>query len=332
MNRMTAGTQKTASAGAIWAGMISIYLVWGSTYLAIMFAVDTIPPFIMAGARHLSAGLILYLWRRLAGDPRPSRVHWRSAAVVGILLLTGGNGLVSWAEQVVPSSIAALLVGSVPLWIMFFEILRGFLSHKATHPSWIAIVGILIGFGGIVLLVGPWQVKGDLVSVDIIGAGALLLASLLWAAGSLYSRTAKLPDSPLMGTALESLVGGAACMLVASLAGEWGSLELSAVSGRSLLGLLYLIVFGSLVGFASYTWLLRSAPVTLVSTYAYVNPVVAIFLGALLAGEPLTSRVVIAAMVILGSVALITRTPSVRRRVKPMHPQPAPAETDDYPE
>jgi len=322
---MDSKAQKNASAGTIWTAMISVYLVWGSTYLAIMFAVETIPPFIMAGARHLAAGLILYLWRRLAGDPRPSLIHGRSAAVVGLLMLTGGNGLISWAEQAVPSSITALLVGSVPLWIMLIEALRGFLFKKDTRPSWIAIAGILVGFSGIVLLVGPWQVKGDLGSVDLLGAGVLLLASLLWAAGSLYSRTAKLTDSPLMGTALESLTGGAALMLVASLSGEWSRLDISAVSGRSLLGLLYLIVFGSLVGFTAYTWLLRSAPVTLVSTYAYVNPLVAIFLGALLASEPLTARVVIAALIILGSVALVTRKPSVRRRVKP-----APAKPVDY--
>lgn len=322
---METKTEKTASAGAIWAGMISVYIVWGSTYLAIMFAVDTIPPFLMAGVRWLIAGLVLFVWRRLAGDPLPKAVHWRSAAVIGILLVVGGNGVVSWAEQVVPSSITALLVGSVPLWMMLLEILRGILAKKDTRPSWIAVVGILVGFGGIVLLVSPWEVKGDLGGVDLVGAGALILASIFWASGSLYSRTAKLPGSPLMSTAMESLTGGAALMLVASLTGEWGRLDLSAISGRSLLGLGYLIVFGSLVGFATYTWLLRAAPVTLVSTYAYVNPVVAVFLGALLADEVITPRVILAALIILGSVALITRTRSARRRIQPAQPQPAPA-------
>lgn len=317
---METNASKKASSGAIWAAMISVYIVWGSTYLAIMFAVDSIPPFIMAGTRHLAAGVILYLWRRLAGDPRPKLIHWRSAAIIGVLLLTGGNGLVSWAELVVPSSITALIVGSVPLWIMLMELMRGFIGKKDTRPSWIVAAGILIGFGGIVLLVSPWQQAGDFGSVNLVGAGALLLASILWAGGSLYSRGAKLPDSPLMGTAIESLSGGAALMLVASLTGEWSRLDLAAVNLNSLLGLLYLIVFGSLVGFASYTWLLRSAPVTLVSTYAYVNPVVAIFLGAILANEPVTARVIIAALVILGSVALITRTPSVRRKARSAQP------------
>lgn len=322
---METRTQKPASSGAIWAGMITVYIVWGSTYLAIMFAVDTIPPFLMAGVRWLIAGAILLIWRRLAGDPLPKAIHWRSAAVIGLLLVVGGNGLVSWAEQAVPSSITALMVASVPLWIMLIEILRGLVWKKETRPSWIAVVGILIGFGGIVLLVGPWEVRGDLGGVDLIGAGALILASIFWASGSVYSRTATLPNSPLMGTAMESLAGGAALILVASLTGEWGRLDLSAISGRSLLGLGYLIVFGSLVGFASYTWLLRAAPVTLVATYAYVNPVVAVFLGALLADEAITARVVIAALIILGSVVLITRTPSARRRIKPARRQPAAA-------
>lgn len=327
---MEAATQKKPSSGAIWAGMLSIYIVWGSTYLAIMFAVDTIPPFLMAGVRWLIAGLIMYVWRRLAGDPHPKAIHWRSAAVVGLLLVTGGNGLVSWAEQVVPSGITALLVGSVPLWIMLLDLLRGVIFKKDTRPSWLSMIGILIGFGGIVLLVGPWEQAGAIGRVDLIGAGVLLLASILWAAGSLYNRGAKLPASPLMGTALEMLTGGAALMVIASLTGEWGQLDLAAVNLNSLLGLLYLIVFGSLVGFATYTWLLRSAPVTLVSTYAYVNPVVAIFLGAILAHEPITPRVVFAALIILGSVALITRTRSVRRKAaSTATTQPAPVEARD---
>ncbi len=320
---METRSQKPAGTGAVWAGMITVYLVWGSTYLAIMFAVDTIPPFLMAGVRWLTAGALLFLWRRLAGDPLPKAVHWRSAAVIGILLVVGGNGLVSWAEQTVPSSITALMVASVPLWIMLIEILRGLVWKKDTRPSWIAAAGILIGFGGIVLLVSPWEARGELGGVDLIGAGALILASIFWAGGSVYSRTAALPDSPLMGTAMESLVGGAGLILTASLTGEWGRLDPGAVSGRSLLGLGYLVVFGSLVGFAAYTWLLRAAPVTLVSTYAYVNPVVAVFLGALLAEEAVTARVVVAALIILGSVVLITRTPSARRRIKPISPQPA---------
>lgn len=302
---------------SVWAGMISIYLVWGSTYLAIRFAVETIPPFLMAGARNLTAGLILYTFMRLRGTPAPTRLHWRSAAIVGILLLTGGNGLVSWAETIVPSAITALLVGAVPLWMILIDWVSGRYRDPDKRPNWLAFLGVFTGFGGIALLVNPFQLGGA--QVDLIGAGALLLGALLWAGGSLYSREAVLPKSPLLGTGMEMITGGLALLLVSGLAGEWGRFDLTAVSTKSLYGLLYLIVFGSLVGFASYTWLLRAAPTTLVSTYAYVNPVVAIFLGVLLADEVITGRMTLAAVIILASVAIITfaRQPSRAPKLEP---------------
>lgn len=302
---------------SVWAGMISIYLVWGSTYLAIRFAVETFPPFLMAGARNLTAGLILYTFMRLRGTPAPTRLHWRSAAIVGILLLTGGNGLVSWAETIVPSAITALLVGAVPLWMILIDWVSGRYRDPDKRPNWLAFLGVFTGFGGIALLVNPFQLGGA--QVDLIGAGALLLGALLWAGGSLYSREAVLPKSPLLGTGMEMITGGLALLLVSGLAGEWGRFDLTAVSTKSLYGLLYLIVFGSLVGFASYTWLLRAAPTTLVSTYAYVNPVVAIFLGVLLADEVITGRMTLAAVIILASVAIITfaRQPSRAPKLEP---------------
>lgn len=166
---------------SVWAGMISIYLVWGSTYLAIRFAVETIPPFLMAGARNLTAGLILYTFMRLRGTPAPTRLHWRSAAIVGILLLTGGNGLVSWAETIVPSAITALLVGAVPLWMILIDWVSGRYRDPDKRPNWLAFLGVFTGFGGIALLVNPFQLGGA--QVDLIGAGALLLGALLWAGG-----------------------------------------------------------------------------------------------------------------------------------------------------
>ncbi|MEW6178636.1 MAG: EamA family transporter [Chloroflexota bacterium] len=306
---------KTTSPLAIWAGMLSIYVVWGSTYLAIQFAVETIPPFLMAATRNFTAGVILYTWRRLAGDPRPSLLHWRSAAIIGLLLLTGGNGLVSWAEQLVPSGVTSLLVGSVPLWIMLVDLVSGYYRQGGSRPGVLAVMGLVAGFGGIALLVGPGQLSGT-GQVNLIGAGALLLGSLLWALGSVYNRGAKLPASPLLGTGMEMLAGGLGLFVVGTLAGEWPEVNLAGISSSSLFGLLYLIFFGSLVGFASYTWLLRVAPITLVSTYAYVNPVVALFLGALIASEVITGRMIIAALIILGSVALITIT-RTKRPVSP---------------
>jgi drug/metabolite transporter (DMT)-like permease len=284
--------------------MAAVYIVWGSTYLAIRFAVETMPPFLMAGVRFLIAGAAVYAFRRLRGDPAPARFEWRSAAIVGLLLLVGGNGSVVWAEQRVPSGIAALLVGSAPLWMVLIDSLR----PGGRRPGGWAILGVLVGFVGIAVLVGPSQLIGIEGNVDSLGAGALTLAALFWAAGSLYNRGARLPASPLLGTGMEMLAGGSGLLLLGTLTGEWSRLDFAGIAPRSWWGLGYLIVFGSLVGFAAYVWLLRVAPTTLVSTYAYVNPLVAIFVGNWLASEPITLRVLIAAAIIVGSVAAITFT------------------------
>lgn len=289
---------------SIWLAMISIYIIWGSTYLAIRFAVETLPPFLMAGVRFLIAGLILYIFTRLRGAPSPSRIEWRSAAVIGLFLLLGGNGLVSWAEQRVASSIAALMIATEPLWIILLD---AFIPG-GVRPNRITVLG---GMAGLVLLVGPGSLGGE--RVDLIGTLALVLASLLWAIGSLYGRTARLPDTPLLGTGMAMLVGSAGLLITGTLLGEWSQVNLAEISTRSILSLGYLVVFGSLVGFASYTWLLRVAPISLVSTYAFVNPMVAILLGNLLANEPLTPRILLSAAMIIGSVALITAAQPVRK-------------------
>ena len=312
---MTTASQHKASSRSIWLALLSVYVVWGSTYLAIRFAVETIPPFLMAGTRFLAAGVLLYAFRRLRGDPAPTLRQWGSAAIVGLAMLLGGNGLVSWAEQKVDSGIAALLVGTVPLWMVVIDAL----IPKGRRPPhllrWPAVVGIVVGFAGIALLVSPSSLTGLGGDIDPLGAAALVIGSLLWASGSLYSRTADLPSSPLLGTSLEMLCGGAGLYIVGTLSGEWPQVNLAAVSWQSLAGLGYLIVFGSLVGFASYTWLLRNAPTSLVSTYAYVNPVVAIIIGNLLAQEPFTPRVVLAAVVIIGAVVVITLAQPARPKV-----------------
>jgi drug/metabolite transporter (DMT)-like permease len=252
----------------------------------------------------LIAGGILFAWRRMAGDPLPTRSQWKSAAIVGLLMLLGGNGAVTWAEQRVVSGVAALIVGAAPLWMVLMDAFR----PGGKRPTWQTWLGVLWGFGGIALLVGPAEFSGNGAQLDLVGVGVLLLAAFLWSAGSLYSRSAHLPASPLLGTSMEMLAGGTGLLVSGTLTGEWSRVDLASIKMSSILGLLYLIVFGSLVGFAAYTWLLRSAPTPLVSTYAYVNPLVAIFIGNLLASEPLTPRILLAAIVIVSSVVLINTT------------------------
>ncbi|MGB8212751.1 MAG: EamA family transporter [Anaerolineales bacterium] len=296
----------------IWIALLIVYIVWGGTYLGIRYAVETIPPFLMAGTRFLLSGAILYVWRRLAGDPAPTRSQWLQAAVVGLLLLLCGNGLVSLAEQSVASGIAALLVGSAPLWMTIFEALR----PGGVRPNALGIVGLVIGFGGIALLVVPDLMSRNAGNSHPLGIVTLLVGALFWSLGSIYSRTAHLPASSLLSTGMEMLAGGVGLYLAGTLTGEWHQLVLVNITTRSWLGLAYLVVFGSMAGFTAYAWLLRSAPVSLVATYAYVNPVVAILLGSLFAQETLTVYVLLSALVIIGSVILI----NVSRRSAPPAP------------
>jgi drug/metabolite transporter (DMT)-like permease len=294
-----AGTARRASVLHVAVALGAVYLIWGSTYLAIRFAIETIPPFLMAGARYLTAGALLYGWSRLRGAPRPSLVHWRSAGIIGALLLLLGNGGVVWSEQRVSSGLVALLVSTEPLWIVLLVWFR----DRGQRPGGRVIAGLLLGCAGLVLLVRPGSSSGGL---DPLGVVAVLIASLSWAWGSVYSQRAKLPSSPLLSTAMQMLAGGALLLLAATLTGEPAHFALAQVSTRSLLSLAYLVVFGAIIAFTAYVWLLRAAPPVLVSTYAYVNPVVAVLLGWALAGEPLARGTLIAAAVILTGVALIS--------------------------
>ncbi|MBW3553603.1 MAG: drug/metabolite exporter YedA [Gemmatimonadetes bacterium] len=290
--------QKHPTRAGIVVALGAVYLIWGSTYLAIRFAVETLPPFLMAGTRFLVAGAILYAWRRAVGFPKPTGRQWRGALVVGGLMLLGGNGGVVWAEQFVESGTAALIVATVPLWMVLMDWLRP--GGVAPRPGvW---VGVLVGLAGVLVLLG----SPDAGDRYVAGWLVLVLASIAWSAGSLYYRSAALP-APLLATGMLMLTGGAMLLLVGLLAGEVGRLDPSSFSRKSLLSLLYLILVGSLLGYSAYVWLLRAASPALASTYAYVNPVVAVFLGWLLAGERLTGRIAIASAVIVGAVALITR-------------------------
>jgi drug/metabolite transporter (DMT)-like permease len=285
----------------IWAALIAIYLAWGSTYLAIHFAVQSIPPFFMTGTRFLVAGLILYTWRRLAGDPKPTLSQWKSTGLIGSLLLVGGIGGVSWAEQYVPSGIAALIVAATPLWVVLLELLQ----HHGKRPGLVTLAGVAGGLAGMVILVNPFESTGHQQGYSIVGIVVLLLAALSWSVGSLYGHEADLPGSTLLGSGMELLVGSAGSFVVGLALGEGRELQVSAITGRSVTGLAYLIVVGSLVGFVCFTWLLRAAPTELVVTYAYVNPLVAVALGSLLAHEILTPRVLVAAPLILLAVVFI---------------------------
>ncbi|RPJ44767.1 MAG: EamA family transporter [Candidatus Latescibacterota bacterium] len=284
----------------VWPALIALYVIWGSTYLAIRFAVETIPPFLSAGIRFFVSGVVLLAWRRAAGDPMPTARQWRSEALVGVLLLLGGNGLVSYAEKRIASGVAALIVGTVPLWLVLLEAIR----PRGTKPGRRSLAGLAVGFAGVLILVGPRELTGGRASFDGVGIGAVMLASLLWSIGSIYSRTAAHPSAALVGPGAQMLAGSAALFVVSAAIGEFGDFRPGSVAGRSWAGLAYLIAFGSLVGYVSYVWLLRNAPVSLVATYAYVNPLVAILLGATLASEPLTPRIALAAAIIIGSVVL----------------------------
>lgn len=278
---------------------LAIYLIWGSTYLAIRFAIETLPPFLMAGTRFLIAGAVLYAWMRLRGTPRPQGFQWRNTAIVGGLMLLGGNGGVVWSEQLVPSGLAAVLIATTPLWM----VLLGWLWRGA-RPSRRVVIGLTLGFSGVVLLVGPGALNGQ-GPIAPLGAAVLILAALSWATGSLFAQRARLPAASLLATAMEMLAGGALLLIAGLVTGEWVRVDLSAVSMRSLLALVYLILFGSLVGFSAYTWLLRVTTIARASTYAYVNPVVAVFLGWALAGETLTLPTLLATAVIVAGVMLI---------------------------
>jgi drug/metabolite transporter (DMT)-like permease len=286
----------------------AVYVVWGSTYLAIRFAIETIPPFLMAGTRFLMAGSLLYVWTRSTGASKPAAVHWRSAMIIGALMLVLGNGGVTWAEQVIPSGIAALLIATVPMWIVLID----WLWHRSARPQPRVIIGLVIGVVGAGVLTGPAGFTGTS-GVNPLGAVALLIATIAWGFGSLYSRRAPLPSSPLLGTAMEMLGGGILLCCLSVFAGEPARLNLGAISFKSLFCLGYLVVFGSLIGFTSYIWLLRVTSAARVSTYAFVNPVIAMFLGWAIAEEPLTSQTLLAAGIIVIAVFLIVTGGPLRR-------------------
>ena len=282
----------------------AVYILWGSTFLGIRIAIETIPPLAMAAMRHSLVGLILYPILRVKTGIRPTAAHWWTAAVTGVSLLCISNGGLSWAEQRVPSGIAALLIATISLWLVILDWLR----PRGTRPGPRVIVGLVVGFAGMALLVGPAKLGGAR-RIDLVGAGVLVVASFVWACASLYSKQRTMPASPLLVVAMQSLAGGAALWIAAIVSGEFRAVHLAAISGRSWMALIYLLVFGSGMGFTAYLYILKNSTASKVATYAFVNPVVALFLGWTLAGETITTRTAIAAAVILTAVVLVISAP-----------------------
>jgi drug/metabolite transporter (DMT)-like permease len=298
-----------------------VYVVWGSTYLAIHYAVQTIPPLLMAGARFLVAGSVLYVWSLFRDGARPTARQWRNTAVIGTLLLLGGNGAVVWAEVTVPSGTAALLVAIVPLWMVLLDWLR----PGGHRPATGVLVGVVAGLVGMGVLVGPDSLHGS-GPIDRWGALALILGSLSWATGSVYARHADLP-SGMATSGMEMLAGGVGCIVVALATGEAAHFHPAAVSGASIAGYLYLVVAGSIIAFSAYSFMVRNATPAAVSTYAYVNPIIAVVLGWLIANEPVTGRTILGAAIIVASVGIISvmanRSSSTPRSQANVAPAPA---------
>ena len=293
----------------LYTAFAAVYIIWGSTYLAIRVGVESFPPLLLAGWRHLTFGLLLYPFLRWKTQVRPTAAHWRTATISGCLLLFLGNGMVCVAEQTVPSGVTALLVATVSLWMVLIDWLR----PGGTRPVARVVVGLLLGFAGLALMVGPTNLGGS-GRVNPVGVAILAFASLAWACGSLYSKHGGMPPSPLLGAAMQSLAGGVALWIASFFSGELTNLHIAAISLRSWLALGYLIVFGSLMGFTAYIYILKHSTATRVATYAFVNPVVALFLGWLILSESITFRTILAGAVILTAVLLVITAP---------HPEPA---------
>ena len=315
---------KSPSRSAIIAAFAAIYIIWGSTYLGILFAIESIPPLLMAGSRYLLAGLIMYGIARMKGAPRSGWMDWRTAAIVGAALLLGGNGGVTLAEQYVPSGLAAVIVATVPIYIA----LLGWVTKSAPRPTAMIWVGLAGGFAGVALLLAPHaDAQAAAYPHARFGMLILLCSSFLWSAGSVYSRVAQNAPSPFLAAGQQMICGGGLMLIAGILTGELPRFEIARVTWLSFGSWVYLVLIGAIVGFTAYIWLLRHCDPAKVATYAYVNPIVAVMLGTAFAGETLTMRTVIAASLIIGSVALVI-TAEQRKAAPAPVAAPAPAVSD----
>ncbi|MBF8193640.1 EamA family transporter [Nonomuraea sp. K274] len=304
---MRTNTTDSRAPVLVWSALAIVYVVWGSTYLGIRIAIETMPPMLSGALRFVTAALLLGGFLAIRYGRAPFRMTWRQfggAALVGLLLLTGGNGMVAVAEQHISSGLAALLVAAVPLWLVVFRIVA------RDRPEVLTLAGVLVGFGGVAAL----SLNGGGESASTSGIVVILVASLSWSIGSFLSARIPMPSNVWAASMVEMVAGGAGLTLAGLSFGE--RLDPAVISGRSWAALAYLVLVGSLVGFTAYTWLLGNAPISLVSTYAYVNPVVAVILGVLVVNEHVTTQVVLGGLVILVGVALVVSTERRRRRSK----------------
>lgn len=288
------------------AAFAAVFLLWGSTYLAIKYAIETLPPFLMAGSRFLFAGTVLFLIATRTSDfEMPKAAHWRTSIIAGTLLLLIGNGGVVIAQHYISSSLAALLVATEPFWIVVLS----WLWLKNSRPDRRVTLGLIVGFIGVAMLITGQPIDGGFLNGGFYqwaGTFAVIIAAFGWAVGSIYGLKAPVPKSALLTAGMQMISGGAALLIVSLVRGEWSSFDIAAVSGRSAFAFAYLLVFGSLIGFTSYSWLLRNVRPSTVATYAYVNPVVAVILGWGFAGESMTGLMLAGAAIVLASVALVT--------------------------
>jgi drug/metabolite transporter (DMT)-like permease len=299
------------SKAALIAGFAAIYIIWGSTYLGIRIAVETMPPFLMAGVRFLVAGAIVAAFIALTRGFRATRAQWRDNAIIGGFLCLGGNGLVSWAEQTVPSGIATLIISAGPVFIVLMDwAVHAFFKDgkRGTRPGALTFVGLALGFVGLAILVGPSVMATGVGSLDPWRVLGLLGATFFWGVGMIYMRYVSNPAEPFTASGIQMITGSGWLLVTGVLTGELARFDPAAITARSLIAWAYLVVFGSLIGFSTFTWLMKHSTPAKVSTYAYVNPVVAVFLGWFVLHEPVSPRIFVAAGVIIAGVAIITVT------------------------
>lgn len=299
---------RTQTLASIVLAFLVVYVIWGSTYLAIKIAIESFPPYLMGGVRFMLAGGAMYAWLRWRGSPKPTLTQWRSAAIVGGFMLLIANGMICWAELHIASGLAALLVATVPIWMALLD----WLIFRGPRPGALDATALALGLGGVFVIVSRDQALSA--PIHLGGALAVVISCLSWSFGSLYSRRAPEPASLFMSAAMQLSAGGVLMFIAGCVRGEWASVHLNAISWNSIAAVLYLMFFGSIVAFTAYAWLLKAVSPAAVSTYAFVNPIVALLLGAQFGHEVLGARVAVASALILAAVVLITIRAAHRNR------------------